>query len=367
MNTSQSISNSMQLALQAYFDHLMDSININRGLVGEYFGDSNDSLEARLLCQTRSIYFLVKYSELSANEEALSAALELYRKTKLHYCDATLWKEKPSSPDKTSDLYELAFIAYSFSYLYHATKDEEVAKDAKHVFSILGDMVQRDHFFPELTQYKGHVSQNPLMHLFEAFIAGYSIFTDETYKVTAVRLLEIVDAHFYDAKNHRITETLNPDPSFTWSEPGHAYEWASLLTLAASYGIENDSRIKINSLLSCAEKHGTNLGGFVASTYIDQQTEATHIYRIWPQLERIRAMFDLGQVDQGMDGVTQVLQHFFDEDGLPIEYLQNSESNQRIKSTTGYHVINSFESALKAVKDMGFASKEESNVHHQPQ
>ncbi|MEM7072540.1 MAG: hypothetical protein AAF418_03135, partial [Pseudomonadota bacterium] len=74
--------------------------------------------------------------------------------------------------------------------------------------------------------------------------------------------------------------------------------------------------------------------------------------RIWPQLERIRALHECNhthpdrQADQGwtarlQSATTQTLQHFFD--GLdPVEYLPMGDQppTNDVKSTTGYHIIN---------------------------
>lgn len=330
---------SIQYILRNYQQGIFDSLQSKNGLVGEYLDGIDDGEEARLLCQTRCIFFLVKHYELLENELALSLAIQLYQNTKLHYASDSGWKRFPSATQETLDLYELAFVSYSLTSLFNVTRDEEVQADAKFVFLKLMTMIERNDFFPAQVTYKGLVSQNPLMHLYESFVSGYVVFKDDRYSSTANRLLSLIEQHFYDDGMGYIHEVIANESSSQWSEPGHSFEWVSLLTQALSNGIDTASKITPDKLLSVAERQGVTEDGFVRSTFSASKNKQQEPYRIWPQLERARAFYEAGISEQGHQCMRHVLTHFFNSDGQPLEYVGGDLSDQRVKATTGYHII----------------------------
>jgi mannose/cellobiose epimerase-like protein (N-acyl-D-glucosamine 2-epimerase family) len=337
----------MNRILSAYKDGIFESIERNNGVVGEYFLEKFHPATTRLLCQTRSIYFLSKYYNLYKNDQALSSAEKLYIKSKSFYSTGTGWKDISCAESNTINLYELAFLAYSLTFLYKETGYSNINKDARLVFSLLISMIEREKFFPKMTKYHGFVSQNPLMHLFESFISGYNIFNDEKYLTVARRLLKIVEDNFYKTDCGRLLEVLGINHSDIWSEPGHAFEWGSLLVQASKLNLILNTKMLFTKLIEYAEKNGVNSDGFTLSKQ-NNKSHSQDLYRIWPQLERVRVLFETKKYDKGYTSLNFILIKFFDNNYYPIEYYGIENKPQKNKITTGYHIINCFEAVIKA-------------------
>ena len=73
------------------------------------------------------------------------------------------------------------------------------------------------------------------MHLLEAFLAWHETTGDEDYLRRAARIVALFTDHFFDADCWTLGEYFDPrwrqaaGASGEWTEPGHHFEWASLL------------------------------------------------------------------------------------------------------------------------------------------
>ena len=199
----------LQNILTAYRDGIYDSMKTNHGVVAEYFDTSVDDEQARLLCQTRCIHYLSCYAQIYDDQQALSRALELYYNTHRIYYGETGWRARSGGTSDVAKTYDLAFVPYSFAILYSLTGDTGVKREAQRVYSQLMHLIQDERFYPQHIQYKNYVSQNPLMHLFESFITGYSVFEDERYICIAAHLRDLVENHFYNNKQDVINEVVH--------------------------------------------------------------------------------------------------------------------------------------------------------------
>ena len=73
----------------------------------------------------------------------------------------------------------------------------------------------------------------------------------------------------------------------SWSEPGHSYEWVTLLLEATDLGMTT-TNLDPKRLLTSAEQSGLSREGLVYSSLPAKENNS--IFRIWPQLERLRAL-----------------------------------------------------------------------------
>jgi len=329
--------------IEQYYTGLLSSLDNNGGLVGEFFGKSEDASKTRLLCQTRSVYFLLRYAKIKTKTDAISSAMSLYQLARKNYFIDDAWRAFPNSTEETLGLYGYASLSYSECYLYLATQDEDIANNAKHSLSHLSDVIMASDFFPAKCMHAGQVSQNPIMHLFESFIIGFDTFKDEQYRQTALRLFNLVSEHFYHSSVGLIGE-VSQEEGRVWFEPGHAFEWVSLLNMAEQAGVfvSNDkvSRVTQAELLSNAENLCVKEINLVPAKFYADSDEVEQNFRIWPQLERIRAHYLLGNSVQVDTALLSVVEHFFTEAALPKEYISQTVERDKVKTTTGYHIIN---------------------------
>ncbi len=76
---------------------------------------------------------------------------------------------------------------------------------------------------------------NPHMHLLEAFLAWHSVTGDAAHLKRAERIIELFKRHFFDPESWTLGEFFDdgwqPEAgeAGSWTEPGHHFEWASLL------------------------------------------------------------------------------------------------------------------------------------------
>jgi len=359
-STTNSSAQGMQKAAQTidrilfeYHKGIADSIEANQGLVGEFFGKSSEPHKTRLLCQTRSIYFLIRFAEIYDRPDVLDTALALYHRAREYYFVDDAWLQYPSQLNSDSndqqestklDLYGYASLSYTECYLFEATQDDTIRTCALSSLELLSGRVLSETFYPEQCVHAGHVSQNPIMHLFESFVVGANVFQSNRFQESASRLLSIVETHFYDTGIGLISEIASPDEP-SWFELGHAFEWASLIKMS-SPEILSQSGLSAERLLNTAEQYCLEINKqdkqlVPAKLFKDSQQAVDSTFRIWPQLERIRANHMCGDTNRAEQCFDLLIENFFDANMLPKEYLaQTKVDREKVKTTTGYHIIN---------------------------
>ena len=331
--------------LTRYYAGLLSSVECNNGIVGEYFDESSD-LSPRLLCQTRSIFFLVKFYEIFNDKESLELAHNIYINTRKVYKKSEGWCMQ-ARENEPLDLYGFASLSYAEILLFQSTGSNEIAKYSEETLGYLTNIILNDDFEVESSLYQNKVSQNPLMHLFESFVFAYEVFQKDAYKDAAIKILNIVYRNFYNTEFGAIMEVLFVKDMPYWYEPGHLFEWGSLLKVAEEQEIVQ-KEIDYISLVNLAEKITEEHDYIVPAKVHIPNNKIEKQYRIWASLERARVHFLLGNSQLANVGIDQVLNSFFDSNNLPYEFLNSTDKN--IKSTTGYHIINCLQEAIKWIR-----------------
>ena len=342
---NDTISLKINTALTCYYEELLYSAECNNGIVGEYFAGSNNH-SPRLLCQTRSIFFLAKFYEIFNDQNALAVAQNIYINTRKTYKAHEGWRMQAGEEDPL-DLYGYASLVYAEVLLFQSTNSEKLAKYSEETLSYLISIILNDGFQIESSLYQNRISQNPLMHLFESFVFAYQVFQKDVYKDAAKKILDVVYDNFYDTEFGAIMEVLLEKNMPYWYEPGHLFEWGSLLKIAEEQKIVHKEMDYI-SLVNLAESIAKEYDHIVPAKVHVPKNEIENQYRIWASLERARVHFLLGNLQLANVGIDQILNSFFDSNNLPYEFLSSTDKN--IKSTTGYHIINCFDEAIKSFR-----------------
>jgi len=190
--------------------------------------------------------------------------------------------------DGARDLYDHAFIALAGSELA-ALGDGRGLALASEAFAII------DSFFVDRAHGGWHDSEtapglkraNPHMHLLEASLAHYEAVHDPASLKRIQTLTVLFERWMFDPATGALIEEFKPD----WSrletqriEPGHCYEWAFLLSEVERL-TGRDTASWQRRLIDYAEGQGMQEG--LALDVVGAE-EAS--YRLWPQLERIRAL-----------------------------------------------------------------------------
>ncbi|MCF6776975.1 AGE family epimerase/isomerase [Thiotrichales bacterium 19X7-9] len=336
--------------IDVYYDRLKDHIQ-RYGFCGEFI-ESNytpDLKETRLLCQCRSIFFLLDYAEITGDETCIELAFELYIVIQANYFndEKLTWSQYPGGNSNT--LYEYAFVLLAFAKLYKVKPIDSLKNAINRVDEILQDQyLSFESNFANLQESDGRLCQNALMHLFEAYLEAYKTFQTNHYLNTVELLLDTLMNLFLSQKMNLISEYAPLDNVNDIFEPGHSFEWASLLFEAEKLGIKVPIHSKHKRIVESAENLGVIDNTLVVGQLKINTDKDQSRFRVWPLFERLRyyAMTDDQATVESI--FNSFIDIFFDKNNFPIEYVnQNLKADfQHVKATTSYHLINCFKYLL---------------------
>lgn len=200
-----------------------------------------------------------------------------------------------SIADASRDLYDHAFVALAGSELA-ACGDPRGGVLAEEAFNIVDalflDAVHGGWCDPETAS--GRKRANPHMHLLEASLLHYEATFDDTSLARINTIAALFERWMFDPESGAVIEEFNSDWRRTNDprvEPGHCYEWAHLL-FDVQRLTGRDTASWRRRLIDFAEHHGVQGGLAMDVIGADQAT-----FRLWPQLERIRAICNTPRTD----------------------------------------------------------------------
>jgi mannose-1-phosphate guanylyltransferase/mannose-6-phosphate isomerase len=141
---------------------------------------------------------------------------------------------------------------------------------------------------------------NPHMHLLEAFLAWHSVTGDKAHLKRATSIVELFRKHFFDPESWTLGEFFDEswkpeagEPG-TWTEPGHHFEWASLLVDYAQKAGRPEMTAYARKLYASAIANGLNRATGLAYGAVSRQgIPLDRVSRSWPQTEVIKAALAL--------------------------------------------------------------------------
>ncbi len=336
----------MTAAIDAYYQLLIKAID-QLGYAPEFLNAPQkiDQANTRLLCQTRSLFFLLTYGELTNTQAANAYAYKLYQVMKSQYFNehSKVWIKTQSSKND-NDLYEYAFVLFSLSVLYSTFKEQVISEGIEHVNKLITQKFIADDF-KALKDQRGVIGQNSLMHLFEAYLGAYRHTQNPSFKTLAEALYQKIIALFFDHERSLMREYSREDKSALF-EPGHSFEWSSLIVEAQALGVDVDIMSDHVGLYQAATKVGINDCGFIRPNLNDASKDTQ--YRIWPMLEYMRYLAMTANYER-LDNALNIFSTVFLKHNLPIEYVdsEGAVGFDDVKSTTGYHLINCWQYMLR--------------------
>lgn len=199
--------------------------------------------------------------------------------------------------DDRRDLYDHAFLILSGATAYQVTSNNTALKIADDAIGFI-DTELKDHEHGGWFEAKPASlprRANPHMHLLEAMMAYHVATGCEKALARAAEIVRLFEAKFFNPVNDVMaesftkdwqTETTAPETVF---EPGHHYEWATLL-----YEYErltgHDTGSWRRRMIRRADATGLNpQTGFAVNAIRANGSSVDGNSRLWHQLERIRA------------------------------------------------------------------------------
>ncbi|MGX9144784.1 mannose-1-phosphate guanylyltransferase/mannose-6-phosphate isomerase [Mesorhizobium sp. 128a] len=206
-----------------------------------------------------------------------------------------------SVADATEDAYDHSCVLLALAHA-HISGHPDALRLGEETFSFLDTHLEDSRMtgFLETPDGEGERHSNPHMHLLEAFLAWYEATGDRTYLRRAARIIDLFRSHFFDAESWTLGEFFDSGwkPAAgergTWTEPGHHFEWASLLTDFAARSGQSELSNFARKLYASAIANGLNRATGLAYGAVSRQGMPLDLVsRSWPQAEAIKAAIAL--------------------------------------------------------------------------
>ena len=206
-----------------------------------------------------------------------------------------------SVADPVEDAYDHACVLLALAHA-HMGGNPEALKLGKETFAFLDTHLEDSRMtgFLETRTGEGERRSNPHMHMLEAFLAWHDATGDRTYLRRAARIIDLFRSHFFDVESWTLGEYFDDNwrpaagEKGTWTEPGHHFEWASLLVDFAARSGQRDLDAFARKLYASAIANGLNRATGLAYGAVSRDgIPLDGISRSWPQTEAVKAAIAL--------------------------------------------------------------------------
>lgn len=206
-----------------------------------------------------------------------------------------------SVADAVEDAYDHSCVLLALAHA-HISGNPDALRLGEETFSFL-DAHLEDHRmtgFLETSDGVGERRSNPHMHLLEAFLAWHQATGERAYLRRAARIVDLFRSHFFDPESWTLGEYFDREWKPTkgdkglWTEPGHHFEWASLLVDFAGRSGQSELSGFARKLYASAIANGLNRATGLAYGAVSRQgLPLDRVSRSWPQAEAIKAAIAL--------------------------------------------------------------------------
>ena len=264
--------------------------------------------------------------------------------------------------DETRDLYDHAFIILAGAAAYKATGSALALRLADEAIAFIdAELKDHDHggWFESLP-HKLPRRSNPHMHLLEAFLTYFDATGDERALKCARESAALFESKFFDPVRNVMAEefsnnwSLTRDPAHVLFEPGHHYEWATLLK-ALDRADNRDTLSWRRRLIKKADEVGLNARhGFAFNAVQADGTPKQSKSRLWHQLEMFRAYVLHPDVSSpsAIEHLFERIMEVYLEAGPKGGWFDEIDQTGKLTSTAVpasmlYHAITAFESITR--------------------
>ncbi len=198
--------------------------------------------------------------------------------------------------DDKADTYDHAFAVLAFAWLCRAGFADKGRPLLDKTFSFMeAQLMHEGQGWREALPHRLPRWQNPHMHCFEAFMAGFEGTGDTRFLDHGTRIFQLFTDYFFDAEKGALLEyfeeNLAPvkDVSKQRIEPGHQMEWVWLLREYERLTGE-DVSLYADRLYETGHTHGYNSQLELLIDELDAELRPTKsTLRCWPQTEYLKA------------------------------------------------------------------------------
>lgn len=211
--------------------------------------------------------------------------------------------------DPVEDTYDHAFVLLALAHAHRAGHPDALTL-GRETFDFLDEHLEDANLRGYLESSDGENLRrsNPHMHLLEAFLAWFHATGERTYLRRAARIVDLFRNSLFDAETWTLGEFFDADwrpekgARGEWTEPGHHFEWASLLTDFADATGQTDLVPYARKLYASAVANGLNRSTGLAYNAVSRSgVPLERLSRSWPQTEAIKAAIALDAEGGGPD------------------------------------------------------------------
>jgi len=203
--------------------------------------------------------------------------------------------------DRTTDLYDFAFIIFAAVWRYSISGDAAARRCAVDTLEFVrGRLRAPGGGFAHTLPFGRDRLQDPHMHLAEACLFGFEALGDERFLETAKELVDLFKIRFFDGQTLGEAFDLNWNRTGVPLQPGHHLEWAWILVEFQRL-TSQDVSAYAKAIVDFAERHGVNPQTGAVYDAVDGDGHVTRSSsRIWTNTERLKAtlaLFELTGAD----------------------------------------------------------------------
>ena len=260
--------------------------------------------------------------------------------------------------DARRDLYDHAFMILAGSAAYQTVGSQLGLKIADDAIAYIDANLKDDEHggWFESSEFELPRRANPHMHLLEAMMEYHAATGSDAALERAAEIVRLFETKFFNPATDVMAEFFEndwslrePEDQVIW-EPGHHYEWASLLGLYEQAS-RHDSGSWRRRLIHKADRSGLNPHSRFAMNSLRSNGEhLDQSSRLWHQLERFRAYLlhpkttPLGKSETVLGAI---FQHYLDlgpRGGWNDELKPNGQNaSERVPASMLYHAVTSFD------------------------
>lgn len=206
-----------------------------------------------------------------------------------------------SVADPVEDAYDHSCILLALAHA-HMSGNPDALRLGEETFAFLDAHLEDSRMtgFLETSDGAGERRSNPHMHLLEAFLAWHQATGERAHLRRAARIIDLFRSHFFDPESWTLGEFFDSEwkpvlgEKGTWTEPGHHFEWASLLVDFADRSGQAELSVYARKLYASAIANGLNRATGLAYGAVSRQGLPLDLMsRSWPQAEALKAAIAL--------------------------------------------------------------------------
>ncbi|BCG96093.1 AGE family epimerase/isomerase [Mesorhizobium sp. 131-2-1] len=202
-----------------------------------------------------------------------------------------------SVADAVEDAYDHSCVLLALAHA-HISGHPHALRLGEETFAFLDAHLEDSRMtgFLETSDGAGERRTNPHMHLLEAFLAWHQATGERAYLRRAARIIDLFRSHFFDPDSWTLGEYFDDGwkpaagEKGSWTEPGHHFEWASLLTDFAGRSGQTELTAFARKLYASAVANGLNRATGLSYGAVSRQgLPLDLVSRSWPQAEAVKA------------------------------------------------------------------------------